>query len=271
MRLGAVLPITEPGGEPLNAGSLAEGARRLERVGFDSAWAFDAIGRGFILPDPLIAVSVAAAVTERVEVGTGVLQVPLRRPVELAHRVLTAHLVSGGRLVLGVGAGSTEADFAAVGVDHPTRFKALDEGLATMRALWRGEVVGDADLTPWPAAVGGPSVLIGAWASGRWVTRAATDADGWIASAAKTSLGQLRDGIRRFRDLGGARAVVTNVAVDVTRETTACPDDEPFHLRCAPEAAAERLHQLAELGFDDAVVLSFDHREETLAKVRALL
>jgi alkanesulfonate monooxygenase SsuD/methylene tetrahydromethanopterin reductase-like flavin-dependent oxidoreductase (luciferase family) len=271
VRLGAILPITEPGGAPLGAGGLAEGARRLERVGFDSVWAFDAIGRGFILPDPLIAVSVAATVTERVEVGTGVLQVPLRRPVELAHRVLTAHLVSGGRLVLGVGAGSTEADFAAVGVDHAARFKALDEGLATMRALWRGERVGDADLTPWPATVGGPTLLIGAWASGRWIERAATGADGWIASAAKTSLGHLRDGIARFRDLGGGRAVVTNVSVDLTKETAACPDDEPFHLRCGPEAAAERLAQLAELGFDDAVVLSFDHREETLEAVRSLL
>jgi alkanesulfonate monooxygenase SsuD/methylene tetrahydromethanopterin reductase-like flavin-dependent oxidoreductase (luciferase family) len=61
-------------------------------------------------------VSVAATATRRIEVGTCVLQVPLRRPVELAHRVLTAHLVCQGRLSLGVGAGST-GDFEAIGVD----------------------------------------------------------------------------------------------------------------------------------------------------------
>jgi alkanesulfonate monooxygenase SsuD/methylene tetrahydromethanopterin reductase-like flavin-dependent oxidoreductase (luciferase family) len=271
VRLGAILPVVELGGGPLTATSIADGARRLERLGFDSAWAFDAIGRGYVLPDPLITTSVAAAVTDRIEVGTGVLQVPLRRPVELAHRVLSAHLVASGRLVLGVGAGSTEADFAAVGVEYTDRFRALDDGLRIMRALWRGERVGDADLTPWPSAVPGPPVLIGTWASGRWIRRAATEFDGWVASAAKTSLGHLRDGITRFRDLGGRRAIVTNIAVDLTRPDRPCPDDEPFHLRCGAEAAADRLQALADLGFDDAVVLSYDHRDETIAAVRALL
>jgi len=150
VRLGMVLPVAAPGGKPLGPGDLAEGARRLESAGFDSVWAFDAIGRGFALPDALIAVSVASAVTTSVEVGTGVLQVPLRNPVELANRVLTAHLVSGGRLVLGVGAGSTKADFDAVGADFDGR-RALQEGLTTMRRLWAGESVGSARLTPRPS------------------------------------------------------------------------------------------------------------------------
>lgn len=270
MRLGMVLPVVEPGGAPLAPGGLADGARRLERLGFDSVWAFDAIGRGFVLPDPLIAVSVAAAVTERVEVGTCVLQVPLRRPVELAHRVLTAHLVAGGRLLLGVGAGSTEADFAAVGVDYGTRFRAFAQALPLMRALWRGETVGDARLTPWPAVAGGPPVLIGSWAGGIWIERAATQYEGWIASAAKTSFRQLADGLARFRSLGGGRAVVTNLAVDLRATATADDDDSPFTLQCPPEQAAGRLARLAALGFDDAVLLGMDHRDETLAAIRAL-
>ena len=57
------MPFNAPDGGPLVADTIASSARMAERVGFDSLWAFDAIGRGFLLPDPLIAVSVAAAAT----------------------------------------------------------------------------------------------------------------------------------------------------------------------------------------------------------------
>lgn len=271
MRLGMVLPAVEPDGSPLTPAGLAEGARRLEQHGFAGVWAFDAIGRGFMLPDPLIALSVAATVTDTVDVGTCILQVPLRRPVELAHRVATAHLVCGGRLVLGVGAGSTEADFAAVGVDHATRLRALGDALPVMRALWQGETVGAARLTPWPATIGGPPVLIGSWAGGAWIERAAREYDGWIASAAKTSFSLLEEGLGRFRALGGGRAVVTNLEVDLSAPSGASDDDGPFTLRCPPEEAAARLRRLADLGFDDAVLFSLDHREGTLAALRSLL
>ena len=133
MRLGAMLPMTSPDGSALTGEALIAGARTVERVGFDSLWCFDSIGRGSIIPDPLIAVSVAATATERIEVGTGVLQVPLRRPVELAHRILTAHLICQGRLLLGVGAGSTKADFDAVGVDYAKRMQLFEDALPVMR------------------------------------------------------------------------------------------------------------------------------------------
>ena len=183
MRLGLALPNATPDGRPLTGPTLIAGARAVERAGFDSLWCFDSIGRGFMIPDPLIAVSVAATATERLTLGTGILQVPLRRPVELAHRILTAHLICGGRLLLGVGAGSTKADFDAVGVDFETRMQQFEEALAVMRRLWRGEKVGEAKLDPWPAAVGGPKLLIGSWAGSRWIPRAAKDFDGWIGRA----------------------------------------------------------------------------------------
>jgi alkanesulfonate monooxygenase SsuD/methylene tetrahydromethanopterin reductase-like flavin-dependent oxidoreductase (luciferase family) len=271
MRLGVNLPMTSVDGNPLTGEGLIAGARLIERAGFDGLWCFDAIGRGFILPDPLIAVSVAAAVTERVTVGTCILQVPLRRPVELAHRILAAHLVCRGRLLLGVGAGSTKDDFDAVGVDFESRMRQLDESLALMRQLWRGERVGAASLTPWPAAVGGPPVLIGSWRGQRWIARAAKEFDGWIASAAKTSYATLAEGIRRYREAGGQRAIVTNIAVDLEAPTTPVGDAEPFHLRCAPAAAAERLQRLAALGFDDAVLMRPAQTERDLAAMRRLL
>jgi len=90
-RFGIILPSGGRNGPALGAQSLADAARRIEAAGFESVWAFDAIGRGFLLADPLTALSVAATVTRHVELGTGVLQVPLRNPVELAQRVLTTH------------------------------------------------------------------------------------------------------------------------------------------------------------------------------------
>jgi alkanesulfonate monooxygenase SsuD/methylene tetrahydromethanopterin reductase-like flavin-dependent oxidoreductase (luciferase family) len=197
--------------------------------------------------------------------------VPLRRPVELAHRILTAALVCGPRLLLGVGAGSTRADFEAVGLDYDTRMQQFADGLDTMRRLWSGERVGAADLTPWPATVGGPKLLIGSWAGKQWIPRAAKDFDGWIASAAKTSFAALADGIRRYREAGGARAIVTNIALDLAEPTTDLPDDQPFHLRCAPAAARDRLKRLADLGFDDAIVVRRASSEADLAAVRALV
>ena len=267
MRLG----VTIPDGKTLTGAALIEWTRLAEATGFDSVWAFDAIGRGFMLPDPLIAVSVVAAATERVEVGTCILQVPLRRPVELAHRILTAHLACRGRLALGVGAGSTRTDFDAVGVDFSTRMAQFEESLAVMRRLWRGEKVGAASLDPWPAALGGPPILIGSWSGERWIPRAAREFDGWIASAAKTSYATLAEGIRRYREAGGRRAIVTNIATNLAEPTGAMDDASPFHLRCAPDAAAERLGRLAKLGFDDAILVPRVPGAAHLKSIRALL
>lgn len=270
MRLGLALPNATPDGRPLTGVALISSARAVERAGFDSLWCFDSIGRGFMIPDPLIAVSVAAAVTARIELGTGILQVPLRRPVELAHRILTAHLVCGGRLLLGVGAGSTKADFDAVGVDFDTRMQQMEDALALMRRLWRDEKVGAAQLHPWPVALGGPKLLIGSWAGSRWIPRAATEFDGWIGSGARSSVGKLREGIKRFRAAGGTRAIATNIPVDL-EANEALADDGQFHLRCDRTTAAERLRMLADLGFDDAVLVSRRTTDADLAALRELL
>ena len=77
---------------------------------------------------------------------------------------------------------------------------------------------------------------------------------------------------QRYRAAGGTRAIATNIAVDLSAPTTALPDGEPFHLRCAPRDAAERMRRLAELGFDETILV---HRggqtESDLAAMRALV
>jgi alkanesulfonate monooxygenase SsuD/methylene tetrahydromethanopterin reductase-like flavin-dependent oxidoreductase (luciferase family) len=271
-RFGISLPSGSAGGQPFGPTSLADAARGIEAAGFESAWTFDSVGRGTLRPDPLTALAVAGTVTRRIELGTGVLQVPLRNPVELAQRVLTAHHLSGGRLLFGVGAGSTAADFAALGIDFASRFRRLGESLTIMRRLWAGEQVDGASLAPvWPEVLGGPPVLIGSWAGSKWIERAAREFNGWIGSGARSSWRSLREGIARFRDLGGKRAIVTNVRVQLD-SPTASPDgpDDPCDLECPRDVARERLHRLLEWGFDDIVLVARRHEAEYLHDLREL-
>ena len=86
-------------------------AQLIERLGFDGIWLGDSVGRvGWPVPDPLAWLTAAAAATERIELGTAVIQVPLRRPVELAQRLMSLHALSGGRFAAGLGTGISCAD-----------------------------------------------------------------------------------------------------------------------------------------------------------------
>jgi alkanesulfonate monooxygenase SsuD/methylene tetrahydromethanopterin reductase-like flavin-dependent oxidoreductase (luciferase family) len=269
MRVGMILPANEPDGGPLSSRGLADGARRIERTGFDGAWVFDAMNRGFILPDPLTALAVAGTVTERVELGTCILQLGIRQPVEVARRIMTTHLICGDRLSLGVGAGSSPEDFVACGASFEDRFATFAASLDLLRTIFAGEPVPDIDLTPWPATKGGPRILIGAWAGSSWIRRAAEEFDGWICSAAKG--GRLVEGIERYRAAGGRRAMVTNIHVELDGAEEPLADGEPFSLRCGPRQARDRLQWLADLGFDDVILRTSRHTDRNLAAIRALV
>src|SRR6187397_797976 len=219
MRIAFSLPFTHPDGNSYVAAEVMDMARHIETAGFDGIWIGDTVSRGREpRPDPLMWLLLAAAATDRVELGTAVMQVPLRRPVELAQRFLTMHALTKGRFVAGVGAGSTAADFEAAGLDYDARFRDFNEQLKLIRRLCNGEQVGTADLKPWPNAVGGPPLMIGSWASGIWVKRAARDYDGWLTSGGGpggTTFQNLIDGIKIYRDLGGKRAIVATVGCDL--------------------------------------------------------
>jgi alkanesulfonate monooxygenase SsuD/methylene tetrahydromethanopterin reductase-like flavin-dependent oxidoreductase (luciferase family) len=271
MRLGINVPFTDEQGNALTAAAVMQKAKAIEAAGFDGIWIGDQVGRGNQRPDPIMWVVAAAAGTERIEVGTAILQVPLRRPVELAQRLLTAHALTGGRFTAGVGAGSTPADFEAVGVEFEARFRLLNEALKTMRALCRGERVGAADLRPWPNTLGGPPILVGAWVNGRWVERAAHDFDGWLASGGRTNFRALRDGIKRYREAGGKRAVVATVPVDLSASGGTLGDDDAFTLRCPPDEAKARLERVQELGYDDVLLVHEHQTDASLRQIRSLL
>ena len=104
MRLGALIGLLSPQPQPVE---VAEQAKRYDGEGFESLWMVQAIGRGFIIPDPLVALAVAATATQNVELGTAIVQISLYQPADLAHRIFSLMQVCGTRLTLGVGAGST--------------------------------------------------------------------------------------------------------------------------------------------------------------------
>jgi alkanesulfonate monooxygenase SsuD/methylene tetrahydromethanopterin reductase-like flavin-dependent oxidoreductase (luciferase family) len=263
-RLGVSFPTPAPNrGVPVSGPELIEGAQHIEELGYAGIWMADVIGRGHFLLDPLIGLAAVAGATSRLELGTCILQVPLANPVSLARRVLTTALVAPDRFVLGVGAGSTPADFAAVGQDFQSRFTTLDQSLATMRRLWNGERVGAAQLDPWPDGLGGPPVLIGAW-GGSWVERAAEEFDGWIGSGAHATWGQVERAMARFRAAGGGRAVLVSVIADLDGDGPDGPDAS-VNLRCPPDQARQRLERLGELGFDDVVMISANPSSDHLA------
>jgi probable F420-dependent oxidoreductase len=119
-------------------------AVRAEELGYDSVWVSDHVvvpeahvGRiGAGIYDPLVTLAVAAGATRRVRLGTTVLIVPYRNPVVTAKMVSSLDALSGGRVILGVGAGWLAEESAALGVPFAERGAMTDEYLAAMRELW---------------------------------------------------------------------------------------------------------------------------------------
>lgn len=153
--------------------------------------------------DPFVALAMAAAVTERLEVGTGISLVAQRDPIVTAKEVATLDRCSGGRFVFGIGFGWNEDELADHGVTMPDRRAVVRERMLAMRALWRDEVAtfeGEhVSLPPswsWPKPTRpeGPPVLIGGAAGPKLFAHVAEYADGWIpigGAGVRAALGDL--------------------------------------------------------------------------------
>jgi probable F420-dependent oxidoreductase len=119
-------------------------AVRAEQLGYDSVWVSDHVvvphanvaNFGETVFDPLVTLGVIAGATARVQLGTTVLIVPYRNPVVTAKMVSSLDALSGGRVVLGIGAGWVAAESAALGVPFGERGAMTDEYLDAMRELW---------------------------------------------------------------------------------------------------------------------------------------
>jgi alkanesulfonate monooxygenase SsuD/methylene tetrahydromethanopterin reductase-like flavin-dependent oxidoreductase (luciferase family) len=126
-----------------------------------------------------------AAVVERsgsMELATTISLVSLRGPVQLAKALAALDVLSEGRVIAGVGPGSSERDYEAVGVPFEERWNRFDEATATLRTLLSGDL-----LEPAPRRSGGVPLWIGSWGSRAGLRRVARLGDGWLASAYNTT------------------------------------------------------------------------------------
>jgi probable F420-dependent oxidoreductase len=135
-------------GRVSGAEAITRAARHAEQLGFAGVWISDHIvqpaAQDYPSPhlyDPLVTLTWAAAVTERIGLGTSVLVVPQHNPLELANALASLDSLSGGRLTVGVGVGWSAGEFEALGYGYADRGRRTDEILRLMRAVWRDDPV----------------------------------------------------------------------------------------------------------------------------------
>jgi alkanesulfonate monooxygenase SsuD/methylene tetrahydromethanopterin reductase-like flavin-dependent oxidoreductase (luciferase family) len=183
VQLGLHLPLMEFGHEGQSLARLTHAVDAARDCGFASVSAND----HFLFQTPwLDGLTALAAVIERsgdMELMTTVALVALRGPVPLAKSLAALDVLSGGRVVAGVGPGSSQRDYDAVGVPFDERWPRFEAATASLRALLRGESP-DTPLEPAPRPI---PLYIGSWGSPAGLRRVARLADGWLASAYNTT------------------------------------------------------------------------------------
>ena len=186
--------------------------------------------------DPFVALSAAAAVTERLLLGTGIALVAQRDPIVTAKEVASLDLVSGGRAVFGVGVGWNREEMENHGTDPTTRGRLVNERLGAMRELWtaekaefHGEFVDFDPVYSWPKPVRRPHPPIWVGGGEGAFGRVADFGDVWLAN--RTAPEQLGPQIERLREAAGREVPVT---------VYAAPDD-PATIEGFEQIGVERL------------------------------
>ena len=202
--------------------TMARLARAAEAAGFESLWA----GEHVVLPDPqappspmaptdaildpVVALTYAAALTTKIRLGTGIIILPQRNPLVLAKELASLDVLSGGRLIVGIGVGYLEPEFRALGAPFAERGAVSDEYLAAMRAIWgeakpayRGRFVSFSDVQahPRPVQRPHPPVVIGGRSAPAF-RRAVLHGNGWYGfglgvDATKRAVDGLREATAR--------------------------------------------------------------------------
>jgi alkanesulfonate monooxygenase SsuD/methylene tetrahydromethanopterin reductase-like flavin-dependent oxidoreductase (luciferase family) len=192
MEIGIGLPATIPG---VTGEELTEWARRADGTSLSSLGTIDRVVYGNY--EPLVALSAAAAVTERIRLLTSVLLLPLRLNVALfAKQAATVHHLSGGRLVLGLGLGGRDDDFDVSGADMHTRGKVFERQLDEIKRIWAGEEKGLAGPIG-PNVDQPPAIIVGGTVDASF-RRAAEHGAGWIMGGGTPD--QFRDGVAKLND-----------------------------------------------------------------------
>ncbi len=273
MDLGVFLPVS---GRAASRETLVSSARRSEELGFASVWAADRVvmpwsietaypyaeGSAFIVPpdrpfmECLTVLSFLAAVTERVKLGASVVVMNFRHPLHWLRQATSIDRLSAGRLLLGVGIGWMEEEFAAMGARFPERGRVGDEQLAVVETLlaedhasFHGEFYDFEDVAFYPKAHG---ERIPIWVGGEGrpaQRRAGRFGDAWFPYFVRVTPEELR---RRFTNVeatasaaGRDVALACCLPVEITENEVA---QDPDRLRGTPAQVGEALQRFADVG-----------------------
>lgn len=223
MQVGFVMTATA------QSGHLPTLAQQAERLGYDSLWIPEhpIIPRGDITPypfggplpehygrwvDPFIALTVVAGVTQKIKLATGICLLPEREPIVTAKAIASLDYYSGGRTILGIGAGWLREETEIMGATFATRWQRMRETAEAMRALWTEESPSYAGqqirfapvrCEPKPVQPGGPPMLLGGHGE-KSLQRIAKHYDGWCPLAQDpTSFRQEADQLREMMRAAG--------------------------------------------------------------------
>lgn len=257
-------------------------ARTAEQIGYDSLWVFERAlfpepatqglygmtgvpwpdeYRG--VADPLITLTLAAAATERVRLGSSVLVAPLHVPFQLAKSLATLDAASGGRVVAGLGTGWSLDEYAAAGIrPFEERGKVLDELIEVCRAVWGPDPVRyDGQLTKIASAVVGPKparpipILLAA-NTGRARRRLVDHADGWlpVGMGAKQLAAQWRELQDLAAERGRQEPIQTVLRVNLTCTPKAHDGSDRRPFQGSVDQIVEDLVAHAEVGLEEILI-----------------
>jgi alkanesulfonate monooxygenase SsuD/methylene tetrahydromethanopterin reductase-like flavin-dependent oxidoreductase (luciferase family) len=183
LELGIHLPLMQFGDEELSLARLTGAADAARECGFAAVSAND----HFLFGTPwLDGPTALAAVVERsgsMDLATTVALVSLRGPVQLAKTIAALDVLSEGRVIAGVGPGSSERDYDAVGVPYDDRWARFEDSVTRLRELLGPQ----SPLSPAPTRSGGVPIWLASWGSTTGMRRVARLGDGWFASAYNTT------------------------------------------------------------------------------------
>jgi alkanesulfonate monooxygenase SsuD/methylene tetrahydromethanopterin reductase-like flavin-dependent oxidoreductase (luciferase family) len=278
VELGVHLPLMDFAGEGLGQDRLTRAVDAARDAGFAAVAAND----HFHFATPwLDGPTALAAVVERsgeMDLATTVALVALRGPLPLAKALVALDVLSGGRVIAGVGPGSSQRDYEAVGLPFEERWRRFDQAAARLRELLRGD-----ELSPAPVRPGGVPLWIGSWGSEAGLRRVARLGDGWLASAYNTTpedfavaAGSLPDGFPNALatmwtwitdDPSEADRVLRQVLAPLLKR-------DPDMLRgqlCigAPEACAELLARYAQAGCRRVHLWPLGHESRQIERAAA--
>lgn len=209
MDFGVHLPIIAFQGQTFSHSRLVDVARAAEDLGFAAVCTNDHLVFSRPWFDSLTALAAVVSSTSRISLMTTIALPVIRGPMQLAKALAALDILSGGRMVAGVGPGSSREDYALAGIPFEERWPRFDEAVHLLRSLLspgapsvsgRFYPPATVPLEPTSPREGGMPIWVGSWGSDVGLRRVARLGDGWLASAYNVTPASFADALSRLRD-----------------------------------------------------------------------